>query len=653
MNSNTSFTEGPSPQHVPAGPRTLPHLFVTSVARFAENPLFWEKTGAEYTPTSYREMKTLVDHFAGGLLGLGIARGDRVALLSQARRDWVVSELGVLFAGAISVPLSVKLESSELIFRLQHSGARVLVTSSNQYPKVRGHLQDIPELEYVILMDPLDDSSGGELLMEHLMDDGRQYIEKNRASFDHRMGQVGEDDCALISYTSGTTADPKGIMLSHKNLVANTEQALQLFSVTEDFRILLILPLDHSFAHTTGMYVFIASGASLASVQLGRTPAASLKNVFTNIREIRPDALLSVPTVARNLRKNIENGVRKKGKFTWRLFQLGRRAAYKYNGLGVDRGRGWRMLLWPLCWAVDRLVFKAIRQNFGGRLKYFVGGGALLDLELQKFFYAIGMPMYQGYGLSEASPVISSNTVEDHKLGTSGRLVPDLDLRICDEGGNPLPAGAKGEIVVSGDNVMMGYYRNEEATRDTLRDGWLYTGDMGFLDEEGFLHVLGRFKSLLIGDDGEKYSPEGIEECIEENSRYIQQIMIHNNQRPYTTALIFPDVQNLILDLERHHPGLRGPDAARQGLRMIAEELDTFRNGREACAFPQRWLPASFAILEEGFTEQNHFLNSTMKMVRGRITDHYHDRIEYMYQAAGKDIGNAENVNALSFLLEG
>jgi long-chain acyl-CoA synthetase len=299
----------------------------------------------------------------------------------------------------------------------------------------------------------------------------------------------------------------------------------------------------------------------------------------------------------------------------------------------------------------DAVLFKKVRANFGGRLEYFVGGAALLDLELQRFFYAIGMPIYQGYGLTEAAPVISANTPRAHKLGSSGRRVPDLALRICDEQGRDLPVGEKGEIVVKGENVMLGYWQNPKATAETIRDGWLYTGDLGYLDADGFLFVLGREKSLLIGHDGEKYSPEGIEEAIVDHAHTIDQVMLHNNQSPATVALVVPNREALLSWMSHHGHApdtVEGQDAA---LRHFEAGIDVFRaGGKLAGMFPERWLPSTFAVLEEPFTEQNRFLNSTLKMVRGRIEEHYADRIAELHRAEGANVCNARNRAAIAGL---
>ena len=282
-------------------------------------------------------------------------------------------------------------------------------------------------------------------------------------------------------------------------------------------------------------------------------------------------------------------------------------------------------------------------------MKFFVGGGALLDIELQRFFAAIGVPVCQGYGLSEASPVISSNALHAIKFGSSGRLVKDLDLRICDEDGNNLPVGEKGEIVIKGDNVMVGYWKNPKATAETLKDGWLHTGDMGYMSHDGFLYVLGRFKSLLIGNDGEKFSPEGIEEALVDQSEFIDQAMLYNNQNPYTSGMLVPNIGAINRKLQKMgvEPGTQEGDE--KSLEILKQEVDAYRKGgKYEGMFPERWLPTTIAILPEAFTEQNHLMNSTMKMVRGKITEYFSKELEFLYTAEARSIINPMNIEAIA-----
>ena len=626
-------------------PRTLPRLFETSASRFAGRRMLLEKRGDRYEGTTYAEMRARVRRFAAGLMHLGLERGDRVALISEGRNDWVMAELGILYCGAIDVPVSVKLdELDDLKFRLLHAGCRMAIVSGGQAGKIRAIRNDLPELALTIVLDELDAFEPEELAAAEVLRLGGEFEGSRGGALEARWQSIAEDDVANICYTSGTTADPKGIVLTHRNYTANVEQGVAAIGPEPGWVLLNILPWDHAFGHTCGIYMMMMSGATLASVQPGRTPMETLKNIPLNIRETRPTILLSVPALAKNFRKNIEKGVRDKGRGARALFSRALKTAYGYNAEGWNRGAGIRALQGPLLALYDALVFRRIRAGFGGRLQFIIGGGALLDIELQRFFYAIGLPMLQGYGLTEAAPVISANTLARHKLGSSGRLMPGLELRICDGNGRALPPGGRGEIVVRGENVMAGYWKNGTATAEVLRGGWLYTGDLGYLDEDGFLYVLGRVKSLLIADDGEKYSPEQIEETITGSSPYIEQVMLYNNQSPYTTALVVPAKDAVRGWLLASGLAAASPEGQEAVLRLLESELAKHREGGECGgAFPGRWLPSAVAVLGEGFTEQNHMLNSTMKMVRGKIVEFYRTRIDYLYTPEGRSILNPQN----------
>jgi long-chain acyl-CoA synthetase len=411
------------------------------------------------------------------------------------------------------------------------------------------------------------------------------------------------------------------------------------------YKTLLILPWDHSFGHTCGIFAFMGRGASIASVKTGKSPMETLRNLPACLKEIKPNLLMSVPAIAKNFRKNIEKAIKEKGKLTEMLFNHAIEISYSYNKEGWNKGQGLQRLKKPLLRLYDKILFSKIREAYGGELDYFIGGGALLDIELQRFFYALGIPMYQGYGLSEASPVISSNSTSRHRLGSSGALVNNMDLKICNDKGIEVPLGEKGEILIRGENVMYGYWKNDSATKETVVDGWLHTGDMGYMIKEGYLYVLGRFKSLLIADDGEKFSPEGIEEAITEQSKYIDQCMLYNNQKPYTVSLIVPNQHALKLFLEEKNLTADSEDGKRAVLTLIENEVNEYRtNGKFGKMFPQRWLPVANGILEEGFNEDNGLMNSVMKIVRGKIMDRYQDLIDFLYTPEAKAVTNERNI---------
>jgi len=634
--------------------KTIVELLENSAKQYGNHPYLYEKKTDRYESITFKETLEQAYKVTAGFLALGIKKGDRIALLSEARTDWVISELGIMHTGAVSVPLSITLrEGADLKFRLDHSESRWIIVSNLQFDKINQIRKELKNLEKIILLDPRESYANDEIYLGEVKKLGGEYLEKNHDRFTEILKSVGPDDYATICYTSGTTADPKGIILSHRNYTANIDQALTLLEVPSWWTTLLILPWDHSFAHTAGIYIMMAAGASLAAVQAGKSYLDSLKHLPENIREIRPVFLFSAPALAKNLRKGIEKGIRDKGPLIEKLFRHALKIAYRYNGNGWDRGKGMRILLKPLYKLYDIILFKKIRANFGGRLEFFIGGAALLDIEVQKFFYAIGIPMLQGYGLTEASPVISSNVLKRHKLGTSGNIVKYLDLKICDEEGKEVPAGQKGEIVIRGENVMKGYWKNEKATSETIRDGWLYTGDMGYVDEDRFLYVLGRFKSLLISDDGEKYSPEGIEETITDRSPYIDQLMLYNNQNRYTAALLVPNREALARWAGSNHIDLNQS----RGIEAVLKEIESVINqykpgGKYDDLFPSRWLPASVAILEEPFSADNKLMNSLGKMVRAKIVEQHKEKIEFLFTPEAKNILNHRNLESIKKVLE-
>lgn len=631
--------------------KTIIELFERSCNRFAENPYLWEKVGGKYIATTYADVKKEVLKFAGGLLSLGVNKGDCIALLSEGCNKWIYTELGILYAGGINVPLSIKLTDNEIVFRIEHSEAKYLVVSANFLSRIKRIESRLSGIKKVIVYN-FDEPEGRYISYESLTEAGEKWNCSHPEEIRNRVNAIVSDDLVNISYTSGTTAEPKGIMLSHKNYVSNVLQSDSLIRIPMHYKVLLFLPWDHSFAHTVGIYSFMYNGASIAAVDFGRSPMEYLRNIPINLKEVQPDILLSVPSLAKSFKKSIEAGVKEKGKRTERLYRWGLALAYIYNGLGDDKGKGFRILLKPLVRILDKLLFSKIRQIFGGRLRFFIGGGALLDIELQRYYAALGVPMYQGYGLSEASPVISSNTPSRHRYGSSGIVVKPLDLKICDENARLLSFGETGEIWIRGGNVMKAYWKNEKSSRETVVDGWLHTGDLGYIEPEGWLYVLGRFKSLLISNDGEKYSPEGIEETIVEFSDYIDYCVLYNNQSPYTVGLIVPNVQtvrNYISSLQEEEDSDKAIVAA---LWKIQEELYVYRaGGRMAHLFPERWLPTAIAILPESLSDANGMINSSMKVVRGKVTEKFKHEIEYLYTPEGKEISNSLNIANLKRLL--
>ena len=630
--------------------KTLVDLFEESVKLYPNNTFLLEKTDKVFEPTTYTQVKEKVYQLGAGLQALGVKKGDNMALLSEGRNMWVIGELSMFYAGAVNVPLSIKLEeSNDLLFRLIHGDVKFVMVSGTQLKKVRAIIDQLPEVKKVIVFDEQDHYEDREIALSEVQKMGDEFLASHTKEEFLKVAQsIQNDDYATITYTSGTTADPKGVVLTHRNYTSNVEQACTLVNIDQTWRTLIILPLDHCFAHVVGFYIMMAKGATAATVQVGRTPLESLKNIPLNIKEVKPHFILSVPALAKTFKKNIEQGIRAKGKTTVKLFNFGMKVRQIYYGDSNLDFKGWRYLLKPVVALFDKIIFSKVRENFGGELKFFIGGGALLDKNLQKFYVGIGIPMFQGYGLSEATPVLSSNGPDKYRFGSSGKLVQPLELKICDSEGKELPVGEMGEIVVKGENVMAGYWKNPESTAETVKDGWLYTGDLGYMSKEGLLYVKGRFKSLLISSDGEKYSPEGIEEALVGQSKYIDQVMLYNNQSPYTIALIVPNKDNLKRKMAFKNLTLENEGGRKYAIKKLEKELNKYKKGGDfEGMFPERWLPSTFAVLPEPFTEQNQMINSTMKMVRGKIEKAYAGLIDYLYTPEGKQIYNQKNLDNL------
>ena len=622
---------------------------------FPNHTYIREKVDGVWKEITQEQTRLEAYRIGAGLMSLGLKKGDKIALLSESRAMWVIAELGALYAGATDVPLSVNLgEGKDLVFRINHSEAKWILVSGNHLPKIRAILPECPAVQNVIVFDDTafdyDKLEPQEIRMSEIQKMGDEFLKAHRAEFEARYKSIGPDDYANISYTSGTTADPKGILLTHRNYTANVEQGRSVISIQENGVLLIILPLDHCFAHVAGMYTLMSYGGSIAFVPIGKNALATLRNVPVAISEVRPHVMLSVPALARNFKKNIEGAIKKKGGFTEKLFYFALDNAIKYNREYYNRGTGGTFWRKPLVSLFDKLVFSKVRESFGGRMQFFVGGGALLDIELQRFFCAVGMPMFQGYGLTEATPIICANSEGHARFGSSGRIVKPMDCVILDAEGKEVPHGTKGEIVIRGENVMAGYWKNPKATADTIVDGWLHTGDMGYIcpDDPDFLYVVGRFKSLLISSDGEKYSPEGFEDNFTETSKWVNACVLHNDQKPFCVALVVPDKNALAEAAQKKGLDPVTEEGKRYMLDLIQADIDSYKKGgKHEGMFPERWLPSAIGICDQEFTIANKMMNSTMKIVRGKVEEHYAPLLDYLYTTEGKDIHNPQNLKAL------
>lgn len=656
--------------------KTVIELLHEGAKKYGESPYLGEKSGSVYETVSFAGADRQSLAFAASLVLRGFNKDDRISILSEGRTAWVLGEFGLLRAGCISVPLSTKLSPDELVFRLDHSESRAIFISENNFPKLAEILGKVKIPPVVVCLSGKTDSMTQQLektsliagqnffYYEDLVAEGQRALDTpaNPAVFggkplsrvmEEREEEIKTDDTVTICYTSGTTGNPKGIMLTHRNYLHNAENAARVVEVQRGWKSLIMLPLDHSFAHTVGIYIFLLKGLTMYFVDARGGPLAALRNLPKNLTEVNPDFLLTVPALSGNFMKKMIQGVAEKGAFINGIFERGVRAGIARAGNGFNKPPLGVRIASFFPWALaNALIFPKLRTVFGSDIKFCVGGGALLEIKQQEFFNAIGVPVYQGYGLTENAPIICANSERRHKFGTSGVIIPNLDVRIMKDDTTECGIGQIGQIVTRGGSVMKGYFKNPDATEETLRDGWLWSGDLGYIDEDGFLVVTGREKALLIAADGEKYSPETIEEAIINTSRYINQVMAYNNQCKFTSAVITVNTGALKEAVTAAGLSSGGDEATRIDavLAMIRDDLLAFTAHKDYSTLPAQWRPASFALIAQPFDESNGLINSTLKLVRHKVCEVHKDRIDELYTTGTADPfsrGNRQAVREL------
>ncbi len=631
-----------------------------AAAKYKDSPYLTEKTNEGWKSKTFAQVQESTDILAAGLLTFSFQKNDKFAILAEGRTSWVEMEFSVLKIGGISVPLSIKLLPEEVLFRLNHSESKAIILSKNTIDKIFPIWNKIETKNFKIIY--LDDDienlkslfqknniefEKNVILFSNLFETGKLNLEKLSQQLILIESQITENGIVTISYTSGTTGNPKGIMLSHLNYFSNSNDALTSFRLPEFYKLLIILPIDHSFAHTVGTYIALLHATQIYFVDARGGNLNMLKNIPANLREISPDFLLTVPAITGSFMKKIVDTIDDKGGFVKWLFHSGMKSGMKINNDGFRKADFLTKLIhFPIYKFANALIFKKVRKIFGENLKFCVGGGALLDIKQQRFFYTLGVPVLQGYGLTEASPIISANAPYLHKLGTSGPVLQNIECKILKSDGKEAKINEKGEIAIRSNSVMKGYFRNQKATDEVLKEGFLYTGDMGFYDNDNFLVVTGREKALLISQDGEKYSPEEIEEAITNSSNLILQTMIYNDHKKFTTALITLNLTKISALIKKNEM-----QNAEMLLSEIKNSFYSFKNETEyQNVFPEKWIPTFFRILQEPFTEQNFMINSTMKMVRYKIVENYKNVIEEMYNENARNLTNSQNIEVLKKL---
>lgn len=596
---------------------TLSQMIRDRHDRWKQRPCMRVKQGGAYRDVPWAEFYGFASRVARGLAARGVRAGDRVALLSHTRYEWAVADTGILTAGALTVPLYPTLTQREIRELLERSGATVLVASdAEQVAKVLPLVGRVPGFELVVAMEPqalqgVDASPA--VTLAALAAEGDRH---DASVVQERLAATRSDDVATILFTSGTTGEPKGVPLTHRNILSNVEASLEEFDLGPSDVCLAHLPLAHILERMGGYYLMLHCGVVIAY-------AESLNTVAQNLREVRPTVAVSVPRIF----EKVYAGIQAKAADTPAPVR-----ALTFWALGVARKVGeLQAAKRPLPPGLkvqhalaDRLVYAKIRRNMGGRLRFFISGGAPLAPELAKFFNAIGVRIYEGYGLTETSPVIAVNTPARNKVGTVGPPLSNLQVRIADDG----------EILVKGPSVFSGYYGSEQATREVFTgDGFFLTGDIGELDAEGFLRITDRKKDLIVTAGGKNVAPQKVENILK-LSKYIADAMLYGDRKNFISALIVPDP-----DWIKRYARLKNlPEKPIEELVQEPQILDYYvrlveqlQRKAELASYES---VKKFILLPHEFSMGEGEVTPTMKVRRKQVTEHYKDRLEALYREA-------------------
>jgi long-chain acyl-CoA synthetase len=612
----TGTTTAPIQASANGGPRagspgTLAAMFFDAVRKFDKPAAMLYKTGGTWQPISHRQFADRVRHTAFGLQSLGVRRGAKVAILSENRPEWAIADFACITMGAVDVPIYPTLPADKVAYILRDSGATVLFVSTvEQAAKIAEIRGEVPSLTRVVSFDePVP--AGADQSMRDLEADGRAKDSPDRrAAYENEAATLQPDDLATIIYTSGTTGEPKGTMLSHDNLVSNVQAASELVPIEADSIALSFLPLSHSFERMAGHYLMHHNGVTVAF-------AESMDLLVKNFSEVKPTIVTAVPRVyekiyARVLENALAGSAIKKRIFFWAR-SVGQRVA-------DDRlaGRTPGAALGLQAKVADKLVFTKLRERVGGRLRYFVSGGAPLAPEINKFFYSAGLTILEGYGLTETSPVISVNTPEHFRIGTVGRPIPGVEVAIA----------ADGEILTRGPHVMQGYYNKPEATAEAIdADGWFHTGDIGLL-EDGYLRITDRKKDIIVTAGGKNIAPQPIENLVKTN-KYVSQAVMIGDRRKYPIMIIVPNfeqlerwakIKNLIWTERRQ---LLALDTTR--LKM---EKEVFGALKELASYET---PKKLLLLENDFSIETGELTPKLSVKRRVVDERYKALIDAQY----------------------
>ncbi|HEX9944941.1 MAG TPA: long-chain fatty acid--CoA ligase [Thermoanaerobaculia bacterium] len=590
---------------------TLSELFLKA-ASYNKPDLFLSKVGGTYQPMSTAELVDRVRRLSKTLLELGVGHGDRVALMSENGPHWPTVDFATLCIGAVLVPIYPTLLPDQASYIVNNCGAKVVFAETTAHLEgLLAHAAELPEVRRFVLIKG-ESSDPRVTTLAALLEKGGGY---DAGEFEERARAVGPEDLATLIYTSGTTGTPKGVMLTHRNIASNVSSGLEVLNLDRGYTALSFLPLSHSFERMVD-YCYFLTGCTIAY-------AESVAAVAQNMQEVKPHVFVSVPRVYEKFYARVQEGVAagspiKQKLFAWAVAKGREALPWRLKGQKPPGLLGLQLGL------ADKLVFSKIHERLGGRFEFAISGGAPLARDLAEFFWGAGVPIFEGYGLSETSPVISVNTREAVKLGTVGRPLPGVEVKIA----------ADGEILARGPNIMKGYWGMEKETAEVIdADGWFHTGDIGELDEEGFLRITDRKKELIINAYGKNVAPAPIENSLK-SSRYIGQAVVIGDRRKFLSALLVPDFDALKGWAERNGLGTASPAdliANSKVRELIGGEVEAVNAGLAGFEKIVAW-----ELLPDEFTLETGELTPTQKVKRRVINQKYGAAIDRLYAEADR-----------------
>jgi long-chain acyl-CoA synthetase len=589
--------------------QTIPDLVFKKTAGFNKPDCLMVKKDGVYANISGSEVISTVEALAAALLEWKVQKLDRIGLLSENRPEWAYADLAIQCAGAITVPIYGTLPSGQIEYIIKDSEMQNLfVSNETQLKKTLEICNNCPQLKKIVIFDPPAALPENVVSLQSVLEQGKEALKKNPGAVRERAAQIQPDDVFSIIYTSGTTGEPKGVMLTHKNVISNVTAVCDLFTFQPTDRTLSFLPLSHIFERMAGYYTMLYAGTTIAY-------AENIESVPKNLGEVKPTILISVPRVYEKFYQRVmdnvaaEHGI-KKSLATWALKVAAEYTEKKLSGKPISAGLNLKYKI------ADKLVLSKVKGRLGGRLRIMLSGGAALPRQLGLFFHGLGLTILEGYGLTETSPVICVNLPGKFKFGTVGPPISGVEVKIAEDG----------EILTRGPHVMKGYYKKQKATDEVITpDGWFRTGDIGEIDQDGFLRITDRKKDLIVTSGGKNIAPQFVENALK-TSQYVTQIVVLGDKRKFACALIVPNLDNV----KKFASASKIPDSEILKSKAVLSEIqrDLDEHSKDLAPFER---VKKIALLEKEFTIESGELTPSLKIKRNVVEKRYKEVIDSLY----------------------